>query len=250
MRNGTVLYSIYDLLPVPTCGFFPTAGNSLCLQFNIILTVSGDSITRADQFSSVIQSCPTLWDPMGCSIPGLPVLHYLPEFAQTHVGWVSDAIQPSHPLLPLSPPAFNLSQHQGLLQGVGSSHQGPKYWSFSFSISPSNSELISFRIDWFDLLAIQGTVKSLLQHQSSKASILWSSAFFIGPSLKSFDYMDLCQQSDVCFLNRLSRFVTFMHWRRRWQPTPVFLPGESQGRGSLVGCRLWGHTESDTTEAT
>ena len=125
-----------------------------------------------------------------------------------------------------------------------------KYWSVSISPTNEYSRLISFRIDWFDLLAIQGTVKSLLQHHSPKASILWSSAFFIGPSLKSFDYMDLCQQSDVCFLNRLSRFVTFMHWRRRWQPTPVFLPGESQGRGSLVGCRLWGRTESDTTEAT
>ena len=116
---------------------------------------------------------------MGCSIPGLPVLHYLPEFAQTHVHWVDDAVQPSHPLLPLSPPALNLSHHQGLFQGVGSSHQGPKYWSFSFSISPSNSGLISFRIDWFDLLAIQGTVKSLLQHHSSQASILRCSAFLM-----------------------------------------------------------------------
>ena len=144
MRNGTVLYSIYDLLPVPTCGFFPTAGNSLCLQFNIILTVSGDSITRSDQFSSVIQSCPTLWDPMGCSIPGLPVLHYLPEFAQTHVGWVSDAIQLSHPLSPPSSFALSLSQHQGLFQWVSSSHQVAKVLELQLRHQP----LMSIQ-DWF-----------------------------------------------------------------------------------------------------
>ena len=85
--------------------------------------------------------------------------------------------QPSHPLSSSSTPAFNLSQHQGLFQQVSSLHQVPKYWSFSFSISPSNeySGLISFRIDWFELLSVQGTLKSLLQHQSSKASILWCS---------------------------------------------------------------------------
>jgi len=117
---------------------------------------------------------------MDCT-PGLPVLHQLLEFAQTHVYWVSDAIQPSHPLLPPSPPAFNLSQHQGLFQRVSSSHQVAKYSSFSFSISPSNeySGLISFRMDWLDLLAVQGTLKSLLHQHSSKASILWLLAFFI-----------------------------------------------------------------------
>ena len=118
---------------------------------------------------------------MDCSMPGFPILHYLPEFAQTPVHWVSDAIQPSHLLSSTSPPAFNLSQHQGLFQWVSSSHQMAKYWSFSFSISPSNeySGLISFRIYWFDLLAIQVTLKSLLQHHSSKASILQCSAFFM-----------------------------------------------------------------------
>ena len=102
-----------------------------------------------------------------------------PEFTQTHVHWVSDAIQPSHPLS--SPyPTFNLSQHQGLFQWVSSLHQGPKYWSLSFSIRTLNEYLglISFTVDWFDLLAVQGTLKSLLQHHS-KASILWCSAFFI-----------------------------------------------------------------------
>ena len=118
---------------------------------------------------------------MTCSMPGFPVLRYLLEFAHTHVHWVGDAIQQSHPLSSPFPPAFNLSQHQGLFKWVSSSHQVAKYWCFSFSISPSNeySGLIFFRIDWFDLLAVQGTLKSLLQHQSSKASILQCSAIFV-----------------------------------------------------------------------
>ena len=131
------------------------------------------------QFSSVARSCPTLCDPVDYSTPGFPVHHQLPEFTQIHVHWVSDAIQPSHHLSAPSPPALNLSQDQGLFQWVSSLHQ--VYWSLSFSISPSNeySGLISFRMDWLDLLAVQGTLKSLLQHHSSKASILWHSAFFI-----------------------------------------------------------------------
>ena len=133
------------------------------------------------QFSSVAQSCPTLCDPMNRSTPGLPVHHQLMEFTQTHVHRVSDAIQPSHPLTSLSLPALNLSQHQGLFKWVNSSHKVAKYWSFSFSISPSNeySGLISFRSDWFDLLAVQGTLKSLLQHHTLKVSVLWCSAFFM-----------------------------------------------------------------------
>ena len=117
-----------------------------------------------------------------CSKPGFLVLHHLLELAHTHVHWVSDVIQPSHPLS--SPPlAFSLPQH---LSQVFSSETAlcirwPKYWSFNFSISPSNeySGLISFRIDWLDLLAVQGTLKSLLQHHSSKASVLQCSAFFM-----------------------------------------------------------------------
>ena len=126
------------------------------------------------QFSLVTQLCPTLCDTMDCSTPALPVHHQLPEFTQTHVHQVRDAIQQSHPLSSPSPPTFNLSQHQDLFQWVRSSHQVTKYWSFSFNISPSNeySGLISFRVDWLDLLAIQGTLKSLFQHHSSKASIL------------------------------------------------------------------------------
>ena len=118
---------------------------------------------------------------MDSSTPGFPVHHQLSEFTQTHVHRVSDAIQPSHPLLSPSPPAFNLSQHQGLFSELVPHIRWPKYWSFSFSISPSNEHpgLISFRMDWLDLLAVQGTLKSLLQHHSSKASVLWCSGFFI-----------------------------------------------------------------------
>ena len=130
------------------------------------------------QFS---QSCPTLCDPMDYSKPGFPVHHQLLELTQTHVHWVSDAIQPSCPLSSPSPPAFNLFQHQGLSNELVLHIRWPRYWSFSFRISPSNeySGLISFRMDWLDLLAVQGTLKSLLQHHSSKAWILRHSAFFI-----------------------------------------------------------------------
>ena len=155
---------------------------------------------------------------MDCSTPGFSILHYLLEFAQSHVYWVSDAIQPSHPLLPSSPFAFNLSQHQGLFQWVGSSHHMAKHWSFNFSISFSNeySGLISFRIDCFDLLAVQGTFKSLLQHHSSKASILWCSAFFMvqlsHPHMTIGKTMALTIQTFVSkvmslLFNMLSRFV-------------------------------------------
>ena len=131
---------------------------------------------RSDQSLSRVQLC----DPMNRSTPGLPVHHQLPEFTQTHVHRVSDAIQPSHPLLSPSPLAPNPSQHQSLFQWVNSM-RWPKYWSFSFSIIPSKEipGLISFRMDWLDLLAIQGTFKSLLQYHSSKASSLRRSAFFI-----------------------------------------------------------------------
>ena len=105
------------------------------------------------QSSSVAQSCPTPWDPMDCSIPGLPVHHQLPVFTQTHVHWVGDAIQSSHSLLSPLPPALCLSQHQGLFKWVSLCIRWPNYWNFSFSISPSNkySGLIFSRIDWFDL---------------------------------------------------------------------------------------------------
>ena len=109
------------------------------------------------QFSSVAQLCPTLWDPMDYSTPGLPVHHQLPEFTQTHVHLVSDAIQPSHPLSSPSC-AFNLSQHQGLFKWVGSSHQVAKVLEFQLQQQNSKeySGLIPFRMDWLDLLVVQG----------------------------------------------------------------------------------------------
>ena len=129
------------------------------------------------QFSSVTQSCLTLCDAMNHSTPGLPVHHQLPEFTQTHVHRVSDAIQPSHPLLllPPIPPIIRVFSNESALR-----MRWPKYWSFSFSISPVSEHpgLISFRMDWLDLLAVQGTLRSLLQHHSSKASILRCSPFF------------------------------------------------------------------------
>ena len=131
------------------------------------------------RFSSVTQSCPTLCNPMDWSMPDFPVHHRLLELAQTHVHWNGDTIQPFHPLS--HSPAFNLYQHQIFSNYSVICIRWPKYWRFCFSISPSKeySGLISLRIDWFDLLEVQGTLKSLLQHYSSKPSILGHTPFFI-----------------------------------------------------------------------
>ena len=136
---------------------------------------------RRLQFSSVAQLYPILCNPMNRSTPGLPVHHQLLEFIQTHV---HESVMPSNHLilcrpllfLPLIPPSIRVFSNESTLH-----MRWPKYWSFSFSISPSNEHpgLISFRMDWLDLLAVQGTLKSLFQHHSSKASILQCSAFFI-----------------------------------------------------------------------
>ena len=134
------------------------------------------------QFSSVqLLSCVWLCDPMDYTTPGLPVHHQLQSLLKFMSIKSVMAIQPSHPLLSLSPPAFNLSQHQGIFQGVSSSHQVAKVLEFQLQhqIIQWLFELISLRMDWFDLLVVQGTLKSLLQHHSSKASVLWCSAFFI-----------------------------------------------------------------------
>ena len=173
---------------------------------------------------------------MDCSTPGLPVHHQLPEFTQTHVHRVSDAIQPSHPLSSPSPLALNLPSIRVFSDESVLCIRWPKYWSFSFNISPSNeySGLISFRMDWLDLLAVQGTLKSLLQHHSLKASILWRSAFFIfqlsHPYMTTGKTIALTRWTLVgkvmsLLLNMLSRFViTFLPRSQRllisWLQSP------------------------------
>jgi len=181
----------------------------------------------------VTKSCPTICDPMDCNTPGLPVHHQLPEFTQTHVHWVSDAIQPSHPLLPPSLLTLNLSHFSN---ESALCIRWPKYWNFSFSFSPSSeySGLISFRIDCFNFLALQGTLKSLLQHQNSKVSILHCSAFFmVQPShqyMTTKKIIALTIQTFVSkvislFFNTLLRFVTAFlprskHLLNSWLESP------------------------------
>ena len=188
------------------------------------------------QFSSVTQSCPTLCDPMNRSMPGLHVYHQLPEFTQTHIHWVGDAIQPSHPLLSPSPPAPNPSPIRVFSNESTLRMRWPKYWSFNFSIIPSKEHpaLISFRMDWLDLLAVQGTVRSLLQHYSSKASNLWRSAFFTvqlsHPYMTTGKTIALTRRTFVgkvmfLLLNMLSRLViTFLPRSKRllisWLQSP------------------------------
>ena len=164
---------------------------------------------------------------MNRSTPGLPVHHQLLEFTQTHVHLVGDASQPSHPLSSPSPPAPNPSQHQGLFQWVNSSYEVVKVLEFQHSISPSNEYpgLVSFRMDGLDLLAVQGTLKSLLQHHSSKASILQHSVFFTvqlsHPYMTTGKAIALTRQTFVgkvmsLLLNMLSRLViTFLPRSKR-----------------------------------
>ena len=128
---------------------------------------------------SAAKSCPNLCSHMDCSTPSFLVLQYLPEFAQTHVHWVGDAIQPSYPLWPLLLLPSIFPSIRAFPNESALCIRWPKYWSFSISLSDAYSGLISFRINLFDLLTVQGTLKSLLQHHSLKASILWCSAFFM-----------------------------------------------------------------------
>ena len=171
--------------------------------------------------SSVQFSCSVVSDychPMDCSKPGFPVHPQHLYLVQTHVDWVGDAIQPSHSVSSPSPPACSLSQYRSLFHESVLSNRLPKCWSFSFSISPSNeySGLISFRIDWFDLLVVQETLKSLLEHHSSRASILQCLAFFMvqisHPYMTTGKTRDLTRWisvNKVMFLlfNMLSRLV-------------------------------------------
>ena len=154
---------------------------------------------------------------MNCSTPGLPVHHQLPQFTQTHVHRVGDAIQPSHPLSSPSP-TLNLSSLRVFSNESTLRMRWPKYWSFSFNISPSNERpgLTSFRMDWLDLLVVQGTLKSLLQHHSAKSSVLQCSTFFIvqlsHPYMNTGKAIDLTRQTFVgnvmsLLFNLLSRLV-------------------------------------------
>ena len=164
-------------LPFPSPGNLPNQGLNLCLLhwqvYSFPLSHQG-SPCLSISLSSVAQSCLTLCNLMHCGTPGFPVHHQLLELAQTHIHWVSDAIQPFHPpscplLLPSIFSCIRVFSNESALH-----NSWLKYWSFSFSSSPSNeySGFISFRINWFELLAVQGTLKSLLQYHSSKASIL------------------------------------------------------------------------------
>ena len=141
-------------------------------------------------------------------MPGIPVLHHLPELAQIHVHCVHDSIQPSHPLLSPSPPACSLSQNQGLFYESALCIGWPKYWSFSISPSNEYSGLISFRIDSFDLLAVQGTLRSPLQHHSSKASILWRSAFFMVQ--RSYPHVTIGKTIALMILTFVSKVMSLL----------------------------------------
>ena len=194
---------------------------------------------------SVAQSCLTLCNPMDCSTPGFPVILYLPEFAQTHVHWIDDAIQPSHPLSSLSPPTSVFPSIRVFSNESACPIRWPNYWSFSFSISPSEeySGLISFRIDWFDLLAVQGTLKSLLQQHSLKASVIQCIAFFMVQlshdywKNQSFDTMDFGSKVMSLLFNMLSRFdIAFLPWNKH---VPLFqastLSGALQNSKNMAG---------------
>ena len=196
--------------------------NHLCSQFFLFCFIFPIAL-HSVQFSSVTHSCLTLCDPMNCSTPGLPVHHQFLEFTQTHVHRVDDAMHPSHLLLSPSPPSPNSARIRVFCNESTLRMRWPKYWSFSFNISPSKEhpELISFRMDWLDLLAVQRTLKSLLQHHSSKASIIQRSAFFTvqlsHPYMTTGKTIALTRQTFVgklvmsLLLNMLSRLViTFL----------------------------------------
>ena len=176
------------------------------------------------QFSSVALSFLTLCNPMDCSVPDLT--SFTNPWSLLKLMSIESVMPSNHLilccpllLLPSIFPSIRVFSNESILI------RWPKYWSFSFIISPSNEYLglISFRMDWLDLLVVQGTLKSLLLHHSSKASILQHSAFFIVQ-------------------------LSHPYWRSKWQPTPVLLPGKFHGWRSLVGYSPWGCKELDTTE--
>ena len=243
-----VMLSVHHQQPVSYCLFSMTTVLSFqeCLVWYICVV--------SVQFNSVTQLCPTL-QPHGLQ-PGFPVHHQLLQLAQTHVHQVGDAVQPSHPLSSPSPPAFKLSQQQGLFNWVSSLHQVAKVLGvFSFIISPSNeySGQISFSMDWLHLLAVQGTLKSLLQYHSSKASILCHSAFFIvqlsNPYVTTGKTIALTRWIFVgkvmsLFFNMLSRLViTFLprskHLLISWLQSPSAVILEPRKIKSITVLLVW-----------
>ena len=204
-------------------------------------------------FSSVTQSCLTLCDPMNCSNPGLPVHHQLPELAQIHVHRVSDTIQTSHPLSSPSPPAFNFSQHQGLSQGVSFSHQVARILQFQSQCQSFQWIFITdFLQDW-----LVGSPCSPRDSQESSPTPQFKSinslafSFLYGPTLTYIGLPWWLRQSSICLQWRRPGFdpwVRKIPWRRKWQPTPVHLPGKFHGLRRLVGYSPWSLKESDKTE--
>ena len=174
-------------------------------------------------FGSVSKSRPTYCDSMNCSTSGFPVLHHLLEIAQTHVHWDGDAIQPSRPLWPPFPPTFNLSMR--VFSSESALHiRWLKYWSFSISPFKEYSGSISFRIDWFDVLDVQKTLKCITQHHNSKTSILWHSGFFMvqvsHPYMTTGKTIALTRWTFVSkvmslFFKMLSRLVIVFHPRSK-----------------------------------
>ena len=197
---------------------------------------------------SFAKSCLTLCDPMDCSTPGSSVLHYLPELAQIYVHWVSDAIKPSYPLSPPSPPALSLSQHQDLFQRISFLCCWPKYWSFSINPCNEFSGLISFRIDWFDLLAIQGVESSPAPQFESISSLVPS--LFYGPTLisihdcwrnHSFDYPDLCGQ---IFFSKISEYLNQIQCLFCWGIQDLSSLTRDQTCTSCIGRRSLNHWDT------
>ena len=172
---------------------------------------------------------------MDCNIPGFPVHHQLPEFTQTHVHWASDAIQPSHPLSSPSPPPSIFPSVKVFSNELVLHIRWPKYWSFSFNISPSNEHPgpISFRMDWLDLLEVQGTLKSLLQHHSSKASILRHSAFFTVQL--SHPYMTAGKTIALTRWTFVGKVMSLL-FNMLFRLVITFLPRSSSVQFSSVGC--------------
>ena len=192
---------------------------------------------------SLAQSCPTLCEPMDCSTSSFPVLHCLPKLARTHVHLGDDGynhliLYHSLLLLPSVFPSIRVFSNESALH-----IRWPKHWCFSISPSKEQSGLISFRIDWFDLLAVQGTFKSYLQSHISKATILWCSAFFMVQL--SHPYVTTGKTIALTIWTFVSKvmsllFNTCLSQSRQWHPTPVLTPGKSHGWRSLVGCSPWG----------